>query len=307
MNRFKSVGFIGLGSMGGSLAGSLSKIVPVRGFDATQATTDALSKTYPNIAGEKSVAGVLSAINDTDGPSILFSCLPKSSIVEVVKDEILCAKKDTSELIWVDCTSGSPTDTQRISKEVAKVGITFVDCPVSGGPRGAAAGTLTAMMGSDDDEAVRTVTPLVESFAKNIVHIGPSGSGHAVKAVNNTLLGVHIALVAEGLIALKKIGVHPQSALDAINGSSGRSWVSMQRFPDHVLPQTYDYGFSLELLLKDMNIGVDLIDDVGSRTQYLRGLKDAIEREVKDVDAAKVDHLEISKVIESKNACKLDA
>ena len=143
------------------------------------------------------------------------------------------------------------------------------------------------------------------------MHIGPSGSGHAVKAINNTLLGVHIGLVAEGLIALKKLGVCPSEALSAINGSSGRSWVSMQRFPDHVLPQTYDYGFSLELLLKDMNIGVDLIDDVGSRTSFLRSMKEMIEREIAAADEAvplaSVDHLEISKLIEKKNGCKLDA
>ena len=310
-----AAGFIGLGSMGSAIAGSLGKRTggDVYVYDASPDAVQKHCDASSFARGKESIGGVLDALSESSGShQFLFSCLPNSKIVDAVKKEVQShlAKRDAaSPIIWVDCTSGDPSTTQQIAAEMKQSGVLFVDCPVSGGPAGASAGTLTAMLGSDDEDAVDAVTPLVESFAKNIVHIGPSGSGHAVKAINNTLLGAHIAMVSEGLVALKKLGVCPEDALNAINGSSGRSWVSMQRFPDHVLPQTYDYGFSLELLLKDMNIGVNLVDDVGSKTRFLDSLKTSIEEHVAHVSAderGKVDHLEISRIIEEKNACPLN-
>ncbi|CAK0873470.1 unnamed protein product [Prorocentrum cordatum] len=124
----------------------------------------------------------------------------------------------------VSCTSGEPRVTRRLAGDLlARFGVHFLDCPVSGGPRGAAAGSLTCMLGADCEEAAGRATPVIQAFAKRIVRCGPAGAGHAVKAVNNALNVAHLLLGAEGLLALQGAGVKPEVALDAINSSSGRS------------------------------------------------------------------------------------
>ena len=135
----------------------------------------------------------------------------------------------------------------------------WIDCAVSGGPAGARGGTLTAMVGGDT-ETLAVAEPLLGTFAKRIVHCGGPGAGHAVKAVNNTLLAANIWTAAEGLVLLARLGIDPAVALRAINGSSGRSWVTEQRFVDHVLPRGFDYGFALGLLTKDVQTCMRMAD-----------------------------------------------
>ena len=96
------------------------------------------------------------------------------------------------------------------------------------------------------------------------VHIGASGAGHAVKAVNNCIMGAQIMLAGEACATLVRHGVDPAKALAAINTSSGRSWATMQRLPDHVLPRTFDYNFALELLRKDVGICKAMINAIQS-------------------------------------------
>lgn len=129
------------------------------------------------------------------------------------------------------------------------------DCPVSGGPRGANSGELTAMVGGDLN---RTAQPVISLFArKKVVHCGPIGSGHAVKAMNNCLNVAHLIIGGEALIALAKWGVQPNIALAAINSSSGRSLQTEERIPEEILSRNFDYGFKLGLMLKDVRIAVD--------------------------------------------------
>ena len=172
----------------------------------------------------------------------------------------------------------------------------FFDCAVSGGPAGAAAGTLTAMVGGDPDYFTE-VEKIISSFAKNIVHLGPSGAGHAVKAVNNTLLAANICSVSEGLIALKKYGIPLDFALKAINTSSGRSWVSQQRMPEHVLTRGFDYGFSLGLLCKDVDTCMGMLQESSLPAPSLRSTRELIQI-AKNILGDESDHLEIAKIIE---------
>ena len=119
---------------------------------------------------------------------------------------------------------------QQIAAQLQEYQVDYLDCAVSGGPAGARSGSLTAMIGGNE-EAFHAVKAVIQTFAKNLVYLGPVGSGHAVKAVNNTLLAANILSVAEAMITLKSFDVPLEKALSAINTSSGRSWVSQQRFP----------------------------------------------------------------------------
>jgi 3-hydroxyisobutyrate dehydrogenase len=165
-------------------------------------------------------------------------------------------------------------------------GVRYLDCAVSGGPRGAQRGVLAALVGGDAATFAR-VHDVIGCFSDKITHLGPVGSGHMVKAINNALLAAHLLTASEAMATLARHGVDLPAALQvsskrssalhhplpplglvhhpwalmtwqAINGSSGRSWCTMQRFPDNIL--TGDaYGFALGLHCKDMENAMRLI------------------------------------------------
>jgi 3-hydroxyisobutyrate dehydrogenase len=164
--------------------------------------------------------------------------------------------------LLLDCTSGDPATSRRIAARLADRGISFADAPVSGGTNGAEAGTLTVMVGGDE-ATFRRAQPFLAAFGKRIEHLGPVGSGHAMKAVNNALLAVNILAVGEGLAALASSGVRPRKALEVLNASSGRSFVSETLVPERVLTGTWPRTFRLALLDKDVGIATGLLTETG--------------------------------------------
>jgi 3-hydroxyisobutyrate dehydrogenase len=136
----------------------------------------------------------------------------------------------------------------------------FVDAPVSGGVAGAERGALTVMVGGDPALAERA-RPVLGAFGQKVVHCGPVGAGHALKAVNNALLATAVWATAEGLAALEKAGVRASVALDVINASSGRSNASENLFPERVLTRAFPRTFRLALLDKDVGIAAGVARD----------------------------------------------
>ena len=231
--------------------------VVVHDADLETATTFAADLAASDISCAVMYGSLAEAAGAVD---VVVSCLPNSRIVSSVVNDAIAASAELP--LWIDATSGDPAVSKAVAERLrTSIGAGFLDCAVSGGPAGAAAGTVTAMVGGDvayfDSPAAQLI---VNSFAQNIVHLGPCGAGHAVKAINNTLMALNVWSTAEGLLALKEFGVEPAAALDAINGSSGRSWATLQRFPDHIVPsRAFDYGFSLELLSKDVDTCLALV------------------------------------------------
>ena len=192
-------------------------------------------------------------LSDVSRADVIITCLPTSAEVAAVVAKMAPELKAGS--LWIDCTSGDPNTTRETARALERVGVTMVDSPVSGGPDGAKTGELTAMVGGD---AKRVAQSIISCFAKKkIVHCGPIGSGHAVKAENNCLNAAHLIVGGEALIALAKWGVQPEIALNAINASSGRSLQTEVRLPEEVLSRKFDYGFKLGLVLKDVRVAVD--------------------------------------------------
>jgi 3-hydroxyisobutyrate dehydrogenase len=199
------------------------------------------------------------------GAAVVVTCLPTSREVEALLDGDGARPNASAGLlarmapgtVLVDCTSGDPASSRRIAARLAERGVGFVDAPVSGGTVGAERGTLTVMCGGDA-ALVERVRPVLARFGEKIVHCGPVGAGHAVKAVNNALLAVHVWSTGEGLAALAKAGVDPVVALDVINSSSGRSFASTSLFPERVVTRAFPRTFRLALLAKDAGIAADL-------------------------------------------------
>jgi 3-hydroxyisobutyrate dehydrogenase len=197
----------------------------------------------------------------------------------------------------IDCTSGDAATSRRIAATLAKNGIRFLDAPVSGGVKGAESGTLTVMVGGDAG-VLENVRPVVEAFGKKIVHCGPVGSGDAVKAVNQAMLAVHIQSLGEGLIALSRIGVKPEVALDVINASSGRSNTSMNLFTERVIGRKFPRTFRLALLDKDIDIAAVMARDLKVPSPVIQLTADLM-RVAHTQLGEDADHVEAVKVTEA--------
>jgi 3-hydroxyisobutyrate dehydrogenase len=197
------------------------------------------------------------------GAEVLLTCLPSSAEVESLLDGpagILPALSRGA--LVLDCTSGDPEAAQRIARRLAAAGVEFADCPVSGGTNGAEAGTLTVMVGADPPTFERA-RPILARFGRRIEHLGPVGAGSAMKAVNNALLAVNILAFGEGFGALVKAGVPARQAVEVLNASSGRSFVSEALVPERVLTGTWPSTFRLALLDKDAGIAVRFVESQG--------------------------------------------
>ena len=283
--------FIGLGNMGRELCARIGGAgFTTLAYDVNPDASKFAEENYENVTSSDLFSAVKNSV-------IVISCLPNSSLVRETVNKLLEQEGALNNVqFWIDTTSGHPGESQRIAADLKLKDVVFFDCAVSGGPAGAKAGTLTAMVGGDQ-EAFIEVEKIIATFAKNIVHLGASGAGHAVKAVNNTLLAANICSVSEGLIALKKYGISLDVALKAINTSSGRSWVTLQRMPEHVLTRGFDYGFSLGLLCKDVDTCMGMLQENAIPAPSLRNTRELIQV-AKKILGEEADHLEIAKIIE---------
>jgi 3-hydroxyisobutyrate dehydrogenase len=284
------VGFLGLGAIGTPMAARLARRVTLTVWNRTSARSAAFAARYDaSVAANPRAAAA--------GADVVITCLPTSREVEMLMDgaDGLLAGLAQGTL-FLDCTSGDPAASRRLAARLAQRGIAFADAPVSGGTNGAEAGTLTVMVGGDP-ETFRRARPVLEAFGKRIEHMGPVGTGHAMKAVNNALLAVNILALGEGLAALVKAGVQARKAVDVLNASSGRSFVSEALVPDRVLTGLWPKTFRLALLEKDVRIAAGLLAEVGVRGEVLDlvGRMAAAARVELGEDA---DYLEIIKLIE---------
>ena len=257
------IAFLGLGAIGRPMAARLSRVHELTVWNRT-------AERVRTFAAEHRATVAPSPRQAGTGAEVVITCLPTSSDVLGLLDGPDGLEAGLARgTLFLDCTSGDPPTTRRIAARLGPLGVQFADAPVSGGTNGAESGTLTVMVGGDRAVFDRAV-PVLQAFGKRIVHMGPLGAGDAMKAVNNTLLGVNILALAEGLTALVKAGVNPRLAVETLNASSGRSFVSEALIPERVLPGTWPTTFRLALLDKDVGIGIGLLDDLGLPGPLLR-------------------------------------
>ncbi len=263
--KIQTVGFVGIGVMGSRMIQNLKGAVDLLVFDVDHER----AKQVAGAAGGKAVA----ALSDLAGADTVILMLPNSHVVDaVVKGGDggpgLIGVLGAGSMI-IDMSSSTPSNTIENAKQCAKKGIHYIDAPVSGGPTGAAAGTLAIMVGGSS-EAFAHAKPLLEKMGGNVVLIGEVGSGHAVKALNNLLGATVLAATAEIFAAGEKFGLDPQIMQKVINTSSGRSFSTDLTYPKAVLPKTWDFGFAMGLMNKDIGIALSLIESTGVDTALNR-------------------------------------
>ncbi|MYV45645.1 NAD(P)-dependent oxidoreductase [Streptomyces sp. SID2888] len=250
------VGFAGLGSMGGGMCRRLAD----RGFDVTVFDIDReavrSADRHPGIEGASDIPGLAAPV--------VVTMLPDGSAVRQVAD-VLLPRLGPGSLL-VDTGSSAPSDTLKLGRVAADHGVTVVDAPVSGSPAAARAGELTLMAAGTPDALDRA--EVVLSALGRVHRVGPAGAGHALKALNNLLSAVNLAAVAEVMITGRAFGLDPAVMLEVINASTGRNHASQTKLPDHVLSGTFDSGFALRLMLKDIRIATSLQAEAGGPAAF---------------------------------------
>ena len=245
-----NLGFIGLGSMGGAIARRLVESHTVHVHDVAPRAVDALAALG---ATPKANPAEVAASSD-----MVMTCLPTSTEVRAVVfgDGGLLEGMPDGGLI-ADMTTGDPVATRDMAAQLAGRGVSLIDAPVSGGPDGAAAGTLAIIVGAPDD-LFETWRPVFASISPNVFHAGGVGAGHTMKLVNNTISAGNRAIALEAVSLAVKNGIDPKVCIDIVQKSSGRSYVSDVAFPNHILTGTMQQGFTIGLMLKDLGLSTQL-------------------------------------------------
>lgn len=249
-----AIGFIGIGRMGAAMATRLHAAghdLQIR--DSAPAAVTAFIATHPGTRDAS--AGFV----DLD---ILILMLPDSDVVEHVLEVEGIAETLRPGTLVLDMSSSEPLRTRALAARLAERGIRLADAPVSGGVRGAVAGTLSVLFGGDEAELAE-VRPLLDRMARVVIHVGPVGAGHAAKALNNLVSAASVSITAEALHAAAAFGIEPSTMTAVLNASSGRSNTSENKAEQFMLSGTFDSGFALSLMAKDVGIGVALASNLG--------------------------------------------
>lgn len=246
------IGFIGLGKMGRPMASRLAQA----GYSLSLLDTD--HKLADQLAQEISATTATSGKVLAAQSDIIITILPNSQIVQTVLDgpQGVLAGLQTGTVI-IDMTSGVPSMTQALAKQVAHAGGALVDAPVSGGVPRAKTGELAIMFGGSET-LLQQVRPVLASMGNAIERIGEVGSAHAMKALNNLVSAGGFLIGIEALMIGKRFGLSPAKMVDVLNASTGMNNSTQKKFKQYVLSGKYNSGFGLDLMVKDLSIALGL-------------------------------------------------
>jgi 3-hydroxyisobutyrate dehydrogenase len=286
------IGFIGLGNMGAPMARHLANA----GYrlvvsDANPAAVERLRASV-----ECEAAASLTALGRSC--RLVITMLPDGAAVrQVLTGDNGVAAAMAAGSVVLEMTSAEPVGTRTLASKLAEAAISLIDAPVSGGVKRAVDGTLAIMAGGDPADIDRCAAVL-QNLGK-VFRTGGSGSGHAVKALNNYLSALALAATAEAVLAGERFGIDPALMLEILNHSTGRNTATEQKYPAFVLNRTFNSGFALGLMAKDLRIALGLAEAVGTPASLLGECSDLYDRAEKLLGFG-ADNTEIVKFLETR-------
>ena len=261
-----TVGFIGLGNMGGPMAANLVKAGhTVTGYDLNPAALDALTKAGGSVSD--------SAADAVRGATVVITMLPAGEHVRDVflhQGGLIDVVKDARPLL-IDCSTIDVDSARVVTAAAETAGLAMLDAPVSGGTAGAQNGTLTFMVGGTEDAFARG-KPILEAMGKNIFHAGGPGAGQAVKICNNMMLAINMVGVSEGFLLARKLGLDWEKLHQICATATANSWALSNYCPAPgpvpAAPSNRDYapGFAAALMVKDVKLSQAAAQAAGSPT-----------------------------------------
>ncbi|MFE8644914.1 NAD(P)-dependent oxidoreductase [Sphingomonas sp. NCPPB 2930] len=248
----KTIGVVGLGNMGRGMALSLQR----GGF--TVVGTDASAGTRARLAADG--VPVVDTIQAVMAPAdAVVLSLPTAAIVaQVVAGPDGLTGHAKAGVLVIDTSTSHPDTTRQLAAQLAAVGMSLIDAPVSGGPKGAITGTMTMVIGGTEADVARA-EPVLAAMSAKRVHVGAVGAGHVAKIANNLLCAAHLAIAGEVTRMAERAGVPTERLLQGINAGSGRSFVTEFNLPTWVTSGAFDSGFTMKLMRKDVGLSQDLI------------------------------------------------
>jgi len=250
------IGFLGLGTMGAAMAANLARAgYPLTVWNRTPGRAAELRKLGAKEGdhpAEVAAASDVVAICVSDSPDVEAVLFGEHGVAEGIKAGSLV----------IDCSTISPAVTWQAAQRLARQEVDLVDAPVSGGSEGAQKATLTIFVGGEP-AAFERARPILEVIGKTVTHVGPSGSGQAVKAVNQVILAGTYLGVAEGIILAMKSGLDVEQVVEALGGGAAQSWVLANR-SGRMIANDYPLGFKTSLHRKDLGIALALAAEVGA-------------------------------------------
>ena len=254
------IGFIGLGAMGSVMAPLLAnERTEVLGLDPARRDMP-----VPQLTMIEDVR----ALSECE---IIILMLPDGEVVKTIAAG-LCETGFSGLLI--DMSSSHPVGTQALGCTLQKYSLRFVDAPVSGGVKKAADGTLMIMAGGNNEDVI-AATPYLSPLGK-VIHVGPLGAGHAMKALNNYVSAAGLVASIQALATAQQFGIKPNDFVDVINGSTGRNNTTEVKMRSFIIPRRYVSGFALALMAKDVSIASDLITRNGFDTAMTPALNELL-------------------------------
>lgn len=250
------LGFVGLGNIGEPICRCLLGA----GYDV--AVHDADPRAVSRLAD--------TAAEMCDGPEdlavraeVILLSLPDSSVVEevVAGEHGLITKLSPGQTV-IDTSSSQPSSTRTLARTLSEIGVRMLDAPVSGGVAKAREGRLSVMVGGDE-ETYRRCRGILDTFGERVARVGDHGAGHLVKALNNMLSATTLLSAAEAMVLAEQAGIEPATFLEVINASNGRSYSTEVKFPEYILDRSFDDGFSLGLMVKDLGVAIQAAKDAG--------------------------------------------
>lgn len=250
-----SIGFIGLGNMGGSMAEHLVDA----GHDLTVYDLDPDARERLRAVG--AAVGDSPAAVAAASEVILLSLPTPDVVLDVVTGEDGVVEGIQSGATLVDTTTSTPQTTNDIADLLAERDVTVLGAPVSGGTSGAREGTLTTMVGGDR-ATYEACTGVFSAYATDIYHVGDSpGDGHVVKLLNNYLSFLGMVGASEAVALGERAGLDTETMVEIFNRSTGRNAATEDKFPNQILPERYDLGFPLALMYKDLRLFSQFAED----------------------------------------------
>ena len=261
MAKRNSLGVVGLGRMGGPIAQRLMQTeFPLMVWDAVPASRKPFAnKDNVRIATPGEMAREC---------SVLFFVVPSSKeIADCLKGKDGVFQNARKGLVICDLTTSDPVETRKIARRAARRGIHYLDAGMSGGPAGILAGKLTLMIGGDANVLARTRRYLAPFVGKTF-HLGPSGSGHAMKLIHNVVLHTIFLATCEGARLAERMGLQVADMIDVFNVSTAFSYASRHRFPNNILNGSWNAQARIYNPWKDVGLAVRLARECGADVEF---------------------------------------
>ncbi|NDD49038.1 MAG: NAD(P)-dependent oxidoreductase [Alphaproteobacteria bacterium] len=289
---FQNVSIIGVGQMGNGIAKKIDQIGKLKSiFEInSELLNDFENRTDLNINNLE---------NGLGDCNIHLFIVPSTKEIRNFLFDSDGINQITSGSVIVDLTTSNPEESIKLAEELKGYNIDYLDCGMTGGAQGAANGTLTLMIGGEKD-TIQKAKSILESFTNKLVHVGKTGSGHAMKLIHNMVTHTIFLATVEGVRGAKELGIDPNIVIDVFNSGNARSFISEKRFPNHILSEKWDAKSRVSNLYKDLSMVTNTLNNLeikcpfGNLTTAL--LKNAVDQGLSETDFSKL-YLDYYKLI----------